>query len=503
MDRIGRFALEVQSLAGTTVYIRNWGLQRAGQRGLAGGESLESANVAPVRPSDAGTRGRTEDFLRFLAATDRSYLDRIAATVREQAGPLVPVTGTQMGYGGLMNVDSHAGMDYLDHHFYVDHYRFPHTAWDGLDWTIQNTSTVASGFSPILNVAVARQFGKPYTVSEFNQPWPNTRAAEIDVEMATLGAFQDWDAIMHFAYAHGRNWDGGVPNGFNLDGDWTKLPVSGQSAWLFRSDAIRAGGERLAVPAPAEARLQAAREKRNGSVAAFFSATTGYSPENAFVRPVGIDAGARATAKVENAATGTVYESETGELTYDAQRRLYLIHAAGAAGIIGFPGTAKATAGLLDVQLAESGSGFVTLLVTALDGARIAESSRLLLSLPGASLRSQPLADPARPQRLVNYAGSVTAWTLERDPRRGDKPSGDLNSGLQPTWMERVECFVTLRTTAARLVVYPLDGAGAKRAPLEGAVEAVEGGFRIHLQADGQEFSPWYEIGATPAATAP
>jgi hypothetical protein len=61
--------------------------------------------------------------------------------------------------------------------------------------------------------------------------------------------------------------------------------------------------------------------------------------------------------------------------------------------------------------------------------------------------------------------------------------------------MERIESFVTLRTRAARLTVYALDGAGQRLAPLAGQdLVRVEGGFRIHLQADGQAFSPWYEI---------
>jgi hypothetical protein len=61
--------------------------------------------------------------------------------------------------------------------------------------------------------------------------------------------------------------------------------------------------------------------------------------------------------------------------------------------------------------------------------------------------------------------------------------------------MERVESWVTLRTPAARLTVYPLDPAGQRLAPLTGQdVVRTDGGFRIHLQAGGQAFSPWYEI---------
>ena len=61
--------------------------------------------------------------------------------------------------------------------------------------------------------------------------------------------------------------------------------------------------------------------------------------------------------------------------------------------------------------------------------------------------------------------------------------------------MERVESYVTFHTTVTNLTVYPLDGAGARLAPLgPGDVQPIADGFQIHLQGDGQNFSPWYEL---------
>jgi hypothetical protein len=63
--------------------------------------------------------------------------------------------------------------------------------------------------------------------------------------------------------------------------------------------------------------------------------------------------------------------------------------------------------------------------------------------------------------------------------------------------MERVESTVTLDTTAKSVTVYPLDGAGARLKALGGdAVTRTERGFAIHLQAEGQQFAPWYEVEA-------
>jgi hypothetical protein len=497
MSSIGRFALSVENVP-ATVYIRHWSLRQAGRRGLGAGESLEAGTVALVGENEIATLPRMTDYLLFLADRDRAYLDRILAALRGSTDALVPVAGTQMGYGGLLNLDSHADLNYQDNHFYVDHYNFPNVQWDGRDWRIRNASALTGGMSSFQTMAIAHQAGRPYTVSEFNQPWPNTYAAAIDPTLAAFGAFQDWDAIMHFAYSHSRSWDGGVPNGFNLTGDLTKLPGLGQAAWLFRSGAIQAGRQPVEIPVSPDLRLQAGREKRNGNIGAFLQTAAGYEPTTVFRYPVRLSP--EAAGAIPVAARGPalpVLESDTGETTFDSTHNVYLIHSSNAAGVFGFVGRTKYTAGPLDVELGPAARDFVALLLTPVDGRRLADSRRLLLSNPGYTLRSQPGASPVRPQHLVNY-GSTTDWfTLEKEPAYPNKPSGDMNGGIQPVWMERVECLVTFRTHGSALTVYPLDGTGKRLAPL-GDVERTAGGFRIHLQADGQALSPWYELVVSP-----
>jgi hypothetical protein len=161
--------------------------------------------------------------------------------------------------------------------------------------------------------------------------------------------------------------------------------------------------------------------------------------------------------------------------------------------VFGFCGKRKVTAGAIDVELAPSARGFASILATPLDGRPLGQSQRMLLSNPGYAMASAPNTDPPRMQKLVPYGGAADWLTIEPDVE--GKPSGSRGGGVAPVWMERVEARVTLRTGVGKLAVYPLDGAGARLAPLPpGAVERVQGGFRIHLQADGQAFAPWYEV---------
>ncbi len=492
-DKNGRFGLELQDVgADVPIYIRHASLRMAGKRGLNSDESLESANIS-LPGDDIATRQRMDDYLLFLADVDRAYLKKMLAALRDAAGPSVPVAGTQVRYGGLANFDTHQDLDFQDNHFYLDHYNFPHAPWDAKDWRQKNSSGIANGLTELAGVAIERQAGRPYTVSEYNQPWPNTQANEIDVVTAALGAFQDWDALMHFAYAHGSDWSTDVPNGFNLNGDWSKDVLLGQAAWLFRSGAIQSGKAPVVVPVSSDLRLRALREKLNGNVSKLLTAETGFDPASVFVHPVKLvkDFAANAAPTSQPVAP---YQSDTGELTYDPDAKLYLIHAPLAAGVFGYAGDRAVAAGPLEVQLAAGARGYVTMLLTSLDGRALVESRHLLLSTPGYTTRTVAGSKPPTPQKVINYPGTTAWWTLEPDPG-SDKPSGDLNRGAAPVWMERVESSVRLTIRAKSLQVFPLSGTGTRMAPLiTRDVQPVKDGFRIHLQAGGQVLSPWFEL---------
>jgi hypothetical protein len=219
---------------------------------------------------------------------------------------------------------------------------------------------------------------------------------------------------------------------------------------------------------------------------------------------------------VQNALTPP-YTSSTGELRWDAAQKLMRIDAPAAAGLVGNLGAGlRQTAGAIDVELPSGARGFGAWLVTSLDQAPLARSERMLLSVPGYALRSipaagerAPAASTAQPQALVNYQGNACYWTVDptnASPTWGTwmgktPPSGNFSYGYAPTYMERVEGWLTLRTSARAVTVSVLDGAGAVVGPLPASeVQAVTGGFRIHINGDTQAtqlvLSPWYLITA-------
>jgi hypothetical protein len=480
MDGIGRFGVQ---LTGSTalVQIRNARLVRRGRRGLLDSESLEQANIA-LPGTEGSHRARTHDFIEFLAALDKQYLDTLLATIRESTNGKVPVAGTQMDFGGLMAIDTHAAMDHHDFHFYVDHYNFPNVPWDGRDWRIRDNSHLGANLSNLVAMASARPFGKPFTVSEFNQNWPNTRGHELLPPMSAFAAFQDWDGLMHFAYSHGRGWDAGVPNGFNLNGDWSKWVTFGQSAWLFRSEAVSIGPSLFKIPVSYDDRLRFTRENRNRNFAPFFNETQGIQTDNAFRYRFAIEPNPEAgTPEGLIERPVSPYVAETGELQFDTGSKVFQINAPQVAGVLG-EWVGKQTVGPLDVEA----EGFRSVILTSLDGLPVPESGRMLLTNPGYTLRSRNAAQPSAPQRIVTYPGTRDWFTVEPDV--ASRPSGDLNGGAGPTWMEKTPVRITLRTQWTEIAVYPLDGAGRRMEAV--AVTAAEDGLQFELSAD----SPWYEV---------
>ncbi|MCS7311124.1 MAG: carbohydrate-binding protein, partial [Armatimonadetes bacterium] len=54
-------------------------------------------------------------------------------------------------------------------------------------------------------LAPKRVWGKPFTLSEYNHPAPNTYTSEGLILLAAYALLQDWDAVYFYTYAHRRD----------------------------------------------------------------------------------------------------------------------------------------------------------------------------------------------------------------------------------------------------------------------------------------------------------
>src|SRR5450631_3722118 len=222
---------------------------------LAAGETIESATIPLVHGESGSPAG--EDFLRFLADTDRATAHKLATFIRKELGLRSLLVDTQASYGGLEGLRRElAESDFIDMHAYWQHPDFA-SGWSQLRFHIDNTTQVAAPDGGALgSLAVYRVGGKPFTVSEYNVPAPNDYASEALPMYSAIAAAQDWDAIYAYTYLDfSARWDADHLLGFfDLAGNPAALSFLPVEALTFRKGLLAPAATvaQLALPATTE-----------------------------------------------------------------------------------------------------------------------------------------------------------------------------------------------------------------------------------------------------------
>ncbi|MBC3862313.1 cellulase family glycosylhydrolase [Undibacterium jejuense] len=459
---------------------------------------------------EEGAGRRVLDFVRFLSEMDKQYFETIRQAVRSEVGDLVPLTGTQMYYGGIINADSQKNMDYLDQHFYVDHYDFPHQSWDRNDWRIRDHSAVREGWAPLLKQAFYRDIQKPFVISEFNQAYPNRQSAEIMPVVTAIASAQDWDGLFLFQYADGNTWRA-LPDSFSLSGMGGQIATTGVSAAMFRQFQIPVLREQSVVTMTPDARLMVGAMGEGATSDAYIEyirRTFDLDVRDAFTKRVGAyllqnsgtGNGALNSAvsshqnknSTDKELAGAFWSANDGHLVSD--RDAPNLRASGAYSAM-FAGFSQATslAGsseLISPVFSKEGRQFGVMMLVTRDAKPLNKSRRLLLTVSGATTGSQPDVFPARPKNLIAYPGDRGWWTLEPDASSASKPSGPRDA-TGPVWLERINVSFFYPSNAKRMVIYPLDQDGQRLAPVAGSdILKTDRGFKVSLNKS----SPWYEV---------
>jgi hypothetical protein len=215
---------------------------------LTANQTIEQGTI-PTVPGESGSPAG-EDFLRFLADTDRATAHTLATFIRKELGLKSMLVDTQASYGGLEGLRREiAESDFVDMHAYWQHPDFA-AGWNKLRFHIDNTTQVAARDGGALgSLAVYRVGGKPFTVSEYNVPTPNDYAGEALPMYSAIAALQDWDAVYAYTYLDfSSEWNADHLLGFfDLGGNPAALGFLPVAALTFRKG--------LVAPALSVARL--------------------------------------------------------------------------------------------------------------------------------------------------------------------------------------------------------------------------------------------------------
>ncbi|MFZ6686542.1 hypothetical protein ACO0K0_02195 [Undibacterium sp. SXout11W] len=455
---------------------------------------------------EEGAGRRVLDFVRFLSEMDKQYFETIRQAVRSEVGDLVPLTGTQMYYGGIINADSQKNLDYLDQHFYVDHYDFPHQSWDRNDWRIRDHSAVREGWEPLLKQAFYRDIQKPFVISEFNQAYPNRQSAEIMPVVTAIASAQDWDGLFLFQYADGNTWKA-LPDSFSLSGMGGQIATTGISAAMFRQFQIPVLREQSVVTMTPDARLMVGAMGEGVTSDAYIEyirRSFDLDVRDVFTKRVGAyllqksgtGNGAVSSHQNKNSTdkelAGAFWSANDGHLVSDRDAPNLRASGAYSAMFAGFSQSSSlaGSSELLSPVFSKEGRQFGVMMLVTRDAKPLNKSRRLLLTISGATTGSQPDVFPARPKNLIAYPGDRGWWTLEPDASSASKPSGPRDA-TGPVWLERINVSFFYPSNAKRMVIYPLDPDGQRLAPVAGSdILKTDRGFKVSLNKS----SPWYEV---------
>lgn len=156
-------------------------------------KSLEDRAIPIVRNKGYAPRAAVRDFYQFLVDTERNYWVGLSDYLKNELKVKSVISGTQLSYSPAF---IQAELDYVDNHAY-----WCHPSPVNPDWRIRNLSMVNS-MSCIRWMAAQRVHHKPYTVSEYNHPFPNQYGAEGQPMLRAYGRLHGWDGVFEYTYNH-------------------------------------------------------------------------------------------------------------------------------------------------------------------------------------------------------------------------------------------------------------------------------------------------------------
>ena len=395
----------------------------------------------------------------FYGDLQRNYFDDFKGYLQQTLGSRSLVIGTAdhshsgSGYPVLL---AESGMDVIDGHTY----------WQHPEYYVHKSPMVNDpANSMVVELARSAIAGKPYTVSEVNEPFPNDYGGEGIPILAAYGSLQDWDGIFWYTFEPkaSSDWKPYVGDPFDLSLDPVKMPELAEGALMFlRSDVSKA--------AETNTRTYSRKQVTDSMILPagdrpFF--TPGFPltlPLEHEVRVGSLDGQPTARFAAERPTNPIV--SDTRELAWynnPADSGLVAIDTPRTQALIGFVrAEAKSTSHLS----AAIDNRFATLLLTTLDAKPITASSRMLL---------------------------VAGGTVQNSGQTWNSAHTDVsNFGGSPTLIDPIKGSVTLRglVGAHAVTVKALDGAGQ---PLGQAVQATGKGGSWTLPL-GSPVSTWYLV---------
>jgi hypothetical protein len=429
--------------------------------------------VEIIRNTDIVPPAIKHDFYQYLVNLESAYWRDMADYISNELKAKAPVSGTQLGFSWA---SVQKDLDYVDTHSYWAH---PDSLQPGAVWRTHNISQV-NCLARFQRLAGERVFGKPYTVSEYNHPFPNQYGAEGQPMLRAYGALQGWDGVFQYTWHHRENYTPGWNSFFFSISERTDvLAHMPAAATMYLRGDVREAGKSIVAAIDYDtdfARLVKGRTLLHtvGITSAGFDSRLGLIHKTA----VDLDGGPGTDpASIDQkAAEAPIVISDTGELTWNrevAGAGYFTVNTDDTKLFSGFPGGRTIALGEVSLEVGP----------TRLDWATVSLVSRFAGGGFGGN---------GKPASILLAATGLTQNTgMELERLDGDFVTARNNDwGRAPVLTEGIPAVIQLPAPASRTRCFALDPNGdrVKAVP----VEATATGSRIVIGPQYQTI--WYEI---------
>jgi len=419
----------------------------------------QASSSSPIPPEATAPPERIYAEAEFYNDLQRDYFLDMENYLKQTLGSKSLVIATADFYhltSGYPLLRATSSMDVIDGHDYWQH---PH-------YYVRRSPMLNEPFaSTVVDLSRSAIAGKPYTVSEVNNAFPNDYDIDGIPILAAYGAFQDWDAIMWYTFE--PKVDPALPpyvvGAFDIGLDPVKMPELAAGALLFiRGDVEKARSvvERSYTASQVFDSMLLPPTDRPYFTPGFPL----YLPLEHEVRISSLDG--PATQPFPPAAAPDPIVSDTRQLAWyisPQQTGLVTFDTPRTQALIGF---VHANGVAVSNLAAQVGNAFCMIQLSSLEDKPIAQASKLLLVAGG---------------RVENTGQQWNAVG-----------TAVTNPGGSPSLIEQVKGAITLRGLEGTRAVHlqPIDGAGQ---PVGASVNAsrVADGWEIPL---GETVTTWYEI---------
>ena len=160
------------------------------KEGLIAFSSLDKYRAYPLELKIIATE--------FLCQLEADYWESMNNYLKKELGVKALTFGTALPCAPVTVMSS---FDVVDSHAYWHHPSFPSTGWNTKDFYVKNQSlTTAKDGGTLANLATMRVYGKPFSVTEYDHPYPSQFSSEMMPMLAIYASLQDWDCVYSFCY---------------------------------------------------------------------------------------------------------------------------------------------------------------------------------------------------------------------------------------------------------------------------------------------------------------